>query len=113
MLVSWHPYRLIMSGVVPPNQVPLRPHYSHFYLLHTAAVHHLMKLDPATDGARRAGTGSLSGYTSNQAIFCLLKSNSIRLQCFNLIFSVFLPIEDFHIFMLAYLLVLSSCSSPL
>lgn len=43
-----------MSGVVPPNQVPLRPHYSHFYLLHTAAVHHLMMLDPATVGAMEA-----------------------------------------------------------
>lgn len=61
VLVSWHPYRLVMSGVDPPNQVPFRPHYSHFYLLHIAAVHHLMMLDPATDGARQAGSCSLSG----------------------------------------------------
>lgn len=39
----------------PTNQVPLRPHYSHFYLLHAAAVHHLMMLDPASDGAKAGG----------------------------------------------------------
>lgn len=50
-----------MSGVVPPNQVPLRPHYSHFYLLHTAAVHHLMMLDPATVGAMQAELHCLAG----------------------------------------------------
>lgn len=56
VLVSWHRNRLVMSGVVPPtNQVPLRPHYSHFYLLHAAAVHHLMMLDPASDGAKAGG----------------------------------------------------------
>ena len=69
-----------MSGVVPPNQVPLRPHYSHFYLLHTAAVHHLMMLDPATNGARRTGSCSLSGFTSNQTIFFPLKQNAITLK---------------------------------
>lgn len=78
LLVSWHPYRPIMSRVIPPNQVPLRPHYSHFYLLHTAAVHHLMMLDPATDGATQAGSCSLSGCTSNQAPFL----NSRTLKCY-------------------------------
>lgn len=108
LLVSWHPYRPIMSRVVPPNQVPLRPHYSHFYLLHTAAVHHLMMLDPATAGARRAGSCSLSGCTSNQAPLRLLKLNSITLKCY-----VSILFCQVRIFTLAYFLVPSLCRFPL
>lgn len=45
-----------MSEVLPPSiQVPLCPHYSHFYLLHTAAVHHLMMLDPVRQTERQSG----------------------------------------------------------
>lgn len=82
----------------PPNQVPLGPHYSHFYLLHTAAVDHLIMLDPATDRASQAGSCSFYSYTSNKAIFCLWKWNFITLKChvfIGLFFWVFLPFENF------------------
>lgn len=75
LLVPWHPCRLMMSGLAPPpNQVPLRPHYSHFYLLHAAAVHHLMMLDSALDGAAQAELSSLSGFTSNPSALWKLSS---------------------------------------
>lgn len=103
VLVSWHPCRLVMSGVVPPNQVPLRPHYSHFYLLHIAAVHHLMMLDPATDGAKQAGSCSLSGSTSNWAF---LKLNSITLKCY---VSIPFTHSQVRVFLLVNLFVPSLC----
>lgn len=115
VLVSWHLYRLVMSGVVPPNQVPLGPHYSHFYLLHTAAVDHLIMLDPATDRASQAGSCSFYSYTSNQAIFCLWKWNFITLKCsvstscfhWLVFLFVFCRLRIFYIFKLAYLLCFS------